>query len=149
MQPTKFNPPRYFLLAILLMLGLDFLPAAPLLSAPWYWAIGVLLFLVGTGCTGQGARLFSQAGTNIVPFSESTTLVTHGLYAYTRNPMYLGMVIALAGIAFFLNERWPWLVIPAFAALIQWRFIHHEEQLMENTFGDAYLAYKSRVRRWL
>ncbi len=75
--------------------------------------------------------------------------MTDGLYAYTRNPMYLGLVIALAGVAFLLNERWPWLVVPGFAALLQWRFIHHEEQLMETTFGDAYLDYKSRVRRWL
>ncbi len=149
MQPTKLNPPHYFLIAILVMLGLKFIPAAPWLSAPWYWVIGVLLILAGTGCTGQGARLFSKAGTQLVPFSESTTLVTDGLYAYTRNPMYLGLTVALAGVAFLLNERWPWLVLPGFAAVIQLRFIHYEEQLMETTFGDAYLAYKSRVRRWL
>lgn len=150
MQPAKVNPPKYFFIAILVMLGLKWMiPAAPLLSAPWYWAIGCVLVLLGTGCTGLGARLFSKAGTNLVPFSESTVLVTHGLYRFTRNPMYLGMVIALAGVALLLNERWPWLVLPAFAALIQLRFIRFEEELMESTFGDAYLAYKSRVRRWL
>ncbi|ETW93546.1 methyltransferase family protein [Candidatus Entotheonella palauensis] len=131
------------------MLGLKWLPAAPLLPAPWHWIIGGLLFLAGTRCTGLDAQLFRKAGTNLVPFSESTTLVTHGLYRYTRNPMYLGLVIALAGIAFMLNERWPWLVLPVFAAVIQWRFIRFEERLMETTFGDDYLAYQRRVRRWL
>ncbi|ETX01516.1 MAG: hypothetical protein ETSY2_37105 [Candidatus Entotheonella gemina] len=149
MQPAKVNPPCYFLMAILVMLGLKWIPAVPLLSGPWYWAIGGLLLILGSGCTGLGARLFRKAGTNLVPFSESTALVIHGLYNYTRNPMYLGMVIALAGVAFLLNERWPWLVLPVFAAIIQLRFIRYEEQLMEDTFGDAYVDYKSRVRRWL
>lgn len=149
MQPAKLNPPYYCLIAILVMLGLKFIPAAPLVSAPWSWALGGVLCLSGIGCTGLGARLFSKAGTNLVPFTASTALVTHGLYAYTRNPMYLGMVMALAGVAFLLNERWPWLVLPAFAAVIQLRFIRYEEQLLESTFGGAYLAYKRRVRRWL
>ncbi len=149
MQTAKVNPPHYLLIAILVMLGLKFLPAAPLLLGPWHWTIGVLFLMIGSGCTGLAARGFRKAGTNLVPFSESTALVTHGLYNYTRNPMYLGMVIVLAGIAFILNERWPWLVLPAFAALIQLRFIRYEEQLMEATFGDEYRAYKGRVRRWL
>lgn len=148
MKQAKLNPPHYFLLAILAMLALDFLPADPLLPQPWPW-IGVLLFLIGVSCTGLGVRRFRKAETNLVPFSESIALVTTGLYAYTRNPMYLGMVIALAGIALMFNERWPWLVLPVFAAVIQLRFIRFEEQLMEQTFGDAYLDYKSRVRRWL
>ena len=149
MQPVKINPPHYFLLTLLVMWGLKLVPATPLLPAPWYWAIGGFLFLLGAACTGWGARSFSKAGTNLIPFSPSTTLVTHGLYTYTRNPMYLGLVIALAGIAFFLNERWPWLALPVFAAVIQWRFIRYEEQQMETTFGSAYLDYKERVRRWL
>ncbi len=148
MKPAKLNPPHYFLLAVLAMLALDLLPAEPILSQPWPW-VGVLIFIIGASCTGLGVRRFRKAETNLVPFSESTALVTHGLYAYTRNPMYLGMVVALAGVALLLNERWPWLVLPVFAAVIQFRFIRFEEQLMETTFGDDYLAYKARVRRWL
>ena len=148
MKRAKLNPPHYFLLAIVAMLALDFLPADPLLSQPWLW-IGALIIFFGASCTVQAALRFRKAETNLVPFSESTALVTHGLFAYTRNPMYLGMVIALAGVATLFNERWPWLVLPVFAAVIQFRFIRLEEKLMEETFGETYLTYKSRVRRWL
>lgn len=148
MKPVKLNPPHYLMLAIIAMIVLNQLPAEPLLRRPLTW-VGVLLLIFGILCTVQAALAFRKARTNLVPFTESTALVTHGLFAYTRNPMYLGMLILLAGIAVLLNERWPWLVLPAFAAVIQFRFIHFEEQLMEQTFGDEYLAYKSRVRRWL
>ena len=148
MQPAKLNPPHYLLLAIIAMLALDLIPAEPLLSRPWFW-VGTFVLIFGVMCTVQAALWFRKAGTNLRPFTESTALVTNGLFAHTRNPMYLGMIIALAGLALILNERWPWLVLPAFAAVIQYRFIHFEEQLMEQTFGDDYRTYKSRVRRWL
>ena len=148
MKTAKLNPPHYLLMAIMAMLALDFLPAEPLLPWPWLWG-GAALCLFGVMCTVQAALWFRKAGTNLRPFTESTTLVTDGLFAYTRNPMYLGMMLALGGLAFILNERGPWLVLPAFAAVIEFRFIRFEEQLMEKTFGADYVAYKSRVRRWL
>jgi protein-S-isoprenylcysteine O-methyltransferase Ste14 len=63
--------------------------------------------------------------------------------------MYLGMVLALVGTALLLNEAWPWLVPCAFVAVLYLRFIRHEEVLMARTFGDAYLEYRQRVRRWI
>ncbi len=148
MKPAKLNPPHYLLLAIIAMIALDRLPAEPLSPQPWRW-VGTALIIFGVLCTVQSALRFRQAGTNLRPFTDSSALVTSGLFAYTRNPMYMGMILALAGLALILNERWPWLVLPVFAAVIQFRFIHFEEQLMEKTFGDDYRTYKARVRRWL
>ena len=95
------------------------------------------------------SRQFTVVGTNIVPLTRSSSLVTNGAFALTRNPMYLGMVLALIGTALLLNAPWPWLVPCAFAAVLYFRFIRHEEALMAQTFGDAYLQYKQRVRRWI
>ncbi len=97
----------------------------------------------------MAARQFSKAETNIVPLTRSKALVTDGTFSLTRNPMYVGMTSALAGTAVLLNGYLPWLVILPFVLVIRFRFIRHEEPLMEETFGEDYLAYRSRVRRWL
>ena len=84
-----------------------------------------------------------------MPLTKSSALVTNGLFARTRNPMYLGMVLTLAGLAWLLNSMLPWLVLVVFIAILKLRFIRYEEMLMAETFGDQYLQYKARVRRWM
>lgn len=97
----------------------------------------------------SGLISFKKAGTAIKPFEASTTLVKDGLYQYTRNPMYLGMVILLIGVASYLGSLTPYAVIPVFFLVIQECFIKHEEPFLENIFGQEYLDYKNNVRRWL
>ena len=92
---------------------------------------------------------FRGVGTGIVPFDPATALVTGGLYRYTRNPMYLGMVLLLVGVAIALGSLGAWLPIPVFVWIIQARFIVGEERFLEQTFGESYVAYKRGVRRWL
>ena len=93
--------------------------------------------------------LFKRAGTPIIPFEKSTSLLTHGIYRYTRNPIYLGMLIILAGAAVFLGSLTPFLVLPVFFFIIQEGYIRHEEPFLERIFGEQYRAYRRRVRRWL
>jgi len=95
------------------------------------------------------ALLFRQAGTTIKPFRQSSALVSRGPYNVTRNPMYLGMVIALIGVAIRLGSLTPFVVVPVFAFVIQTSFIQSEERLLEETFGPEYARYRARVRRWL
>jgi protein-S-isoprenylcysteine O-methyltransferase Ste14 len=147
-SPRRINPPHYFLLAIVMMLALAWLPGEPVLAAPWYY-VGAIVLICGIAVAVVASRQFAVVGTNIVPLTHSSSLVTSGAFALTRNPMYLGMVLALIGTALLLNRAWPWLVPCAFAAVLYLRFIRHEEALMAQTFGDAYLQYKQRVRRWL
>jgi len=150
MTPRRINPPHYFLASLVALFGLGWLApgGGPLLPEPWRWS-GAVLAVAGVVLAGTASRRFAQVGTNIVPLTKSTALVTDGPFAVTRNPMYLGMVLTLTGVALLLNVPWPWIVVPAFGAIIQLRFIRHEEALMEATFGDAYRDYKARVRRWL
>jgi len=146
--PRRINPPHYFLLALVIMLALAWLPGEPVMAAPWYYA-GAIVLIGGIAVAVVASRQFAVVGTNIVPLTRSSSLVTNGAFALTRNPMYVGMVLVLIGTALLLNRPWPWLVPCAFTAVLYFRFIRHEEALMAQTFGDAYLQYKQRVRRWI
>jgi protein-S-isoprenylcysteine O-methyltransferase Ste14 len=148
MTPRRINPPHYFLLAIIAMGALSVLPGPSVLADPWRW-LGVVPVVLGIALAVVASQQFARAGTNIMPLSKSTALVTSGAFAFTRNPMYVGMILVLAGIALMLASAWPWLVPPAFLALLYLRFIRHEEVLMEATFGDEYRAYCAKVRRFI
>ncbi len=97
----------------------------------------------------RAKRRFDVAETPVRPFTESTTVVEEGLFRFSRNPMYLAMMIGMGGFALAIGDGLPFMVVPAFFVLITTQFIVHEEQLMEARFGQVYLDYKSRVRRWL
>lgn len=144
----KILPPVHFLACLLLMVGLHHhLPLIQLLGAPVTYAGGIIM-IAGLFTSLWGANAFRKAGTPVRPFEPSTTLVAHGLYRHTRNPMYLGLITMLIGNAVLLGSLSPFLVIPVFFLIIQEGFIKHEEVFLENIFGDEYRAYKTRVKRW-
>ena len=142
-------PPVYFLVSLLLMAFLHHVaPAAYLIQAPYRYG-GIVLIGLAIGLILWAALLFRRAGTPIHPYEPSCVLVAAGPYRFTRNPMYLGMAGALLGAAVFMGSITPFVVIPAFMALITERFILAEEAKLEAAFGRDYLEYKARVRRWL
>ncbi len=142
-------PPVYFLGAIVLMVALDpFLPLATLIEPPVSY-LGWVLFALGIAVALAVNWRFKRAGTPIRPFEESTALVTDGPFAFSRNPIYLGAVVALFGIFVVLGSLSPLAVIPPFVYIIQTRFIVVEERMLEEAFGEAYRDYKTRVRRWI
>jgi len=149
--PTKGRvlPPVYFLLALMAMVALHYLvPIAQLINSLFRYT-GIVLVVSAIALVLWAAVLFRRAGTTIKPFQKSSALITGGPYRITRNPIYVGMVGALIGTAVLLGSVAPFLVIPAFAALIQSKFIRAEEAALERTFGSVFLDYKSKVRRWL
>jgi protein-S-isoprenylcysteine O-methyltransferase Ste14 len=95
------------------------------------------------------AAIFQARDTTKNPYGEPATFVVQPPYTFTRNPMYLGLTIALAGFAIFFGSI-VMLVAPAvFAFVIDGKVIPREEATMERRFGQQYLDYKNRVRRWL
>ncbi len=110
---------------------------------------GIALIVIGVAMAVWGARAFEKAGTPVKPFETTTTLVTHGLYRFTRNPMYLGMVLVMLGTGFLLGSLTPLLVIPIFTWLINSVFIKAEEDMLAELFGEEYLEYKKKVGRWI
>jgi protein-S-isoprenylcysteine O-methyltransferase Ste14 len=142
-------PPLYFALAITLMVALHLLlPIARLVRWPWSLT-GIIAIVAGIGLAVVAERRFKRAGTAARPFAPSTALVEDGPFRYTRNPMYVGILLVLAGLFILLGTLSPLLVIPPFFWLIRTRFVVPEEAHMERHFGERYLDYKRRVRRWL
>ena len=145
----KTIPPVYFLGSLLLMFTLSyFMPVSHLIYIPLR-VFGSLVAILGIAATVWGANCFKREGTPIKPFESATTLVRNGIYCYSRNPMYLGMLITLTGTWIALGTFSPLLVIPVFFYIIQEAFIKHEEKILEETFPDEYRDYRDKVRRWI
>jgi protein-S-isoprenylcysteine O-methyltransferase Ste14 len=125
-----------------------YLPVQKIIASPVNYS-GIFVGFCGLALAASGVVSFKKAGTAIRPFESSTALVKDGLYQYTRNPMYLGMVILLIGVATYLGSLTPYVVVPVFFLIIQECFIKHEEPFLENIFGQEYLDYRNNVRRWL
>jgi len=149
MQKTKLVPPIYFLCTLLLMGALHFAyPIARFLDSSANF-LGIAVVCVGFAVSMTAAGMFRSAGTPVIPFERSTTLVTTGIYRFTRNPMYLGLVIMTIGVAILCGTVATLLPIPIFIGIIRTRFVLREERFLEDIFGEQYRTYKGSVRRWI
>ena len=90
-----------------------------------------------------------RAGTNIRPDQPTLAIVSDGPFRFTRNPLYLALTGLYAGIALLVNALWPLLLLAPVLAVLRWGVIAREERYLEAKFGEAYRAYRSRVRRWV
>jgi len=90
-----------------------------------------------------------KADTGLLPFEEATVLVTGGIFRFTRNPMYLGMFLMMFGAAFLMGSIGALIPLLIFVLIIRYNFVAGEERFMEAAFGQQYLDYKSKVRRWI
>ena len=144
----KILPPIWLLLFLLFAFLAD--RWIPLWTLPsWRTLLAGPVTLLGVTIILWPAVDFMRARTGMVPFSEATQLVTGGLYRFTRNPMYLGMLLILLGGALTLGTLGALLPVPLFPLVIQYRYIIPEEAFLLEIFGDDYRAYCQRVRRWL
>jgi protein-S-isoprenylcysteine O-methyltransferase Ste14 len=145
----RIIPPGWLLLALLAALALHrWLPIARWLRPPLTW-LGAALIVAGMVLAAVAFGAFRRAGTSVIPFEHSTTLVTSGVYRFTRNPMYLGLALVLAGTAWLLGTLGAFVPLPLFVWIIERGYIRGEERLLAETFGNEYLRYKREVRRWL
>jgi protein-S-isoprenylcysteine O-methyltransferase Ste14 len=147
--PVRLPPPFVLLghLAAALLLGwLVRLPVALPYSARFS---GVTVVLLGIVLAFAGMREMVTAHTPVDPYEPVTAVVTTGPYRFTRNPIYLGFVCALAGFPLAFGSWWGLLLIPSMVVLMARLVIRHEETYLEQKFGQEYLDYTSTVRRWL
>ncbi len=93
-------------------------------------------------------RFFISKNT-LITIRAASSLQTTGIYAYSRNPMYLGLLFVYCGIAFLKGNLWTFIVIPLLIAVVQLCVIKKEEHYLQRTFGKEYEAYRKRVRRWI
>jgi protein-S-isoprenylcysteine O-methyltransferase Ste14 len=144
-------PPLIFAGFLVVGLALDWLlwPLGHLATGRWHYAVGAVLILGGIAVGLLGERRLHRAGTNVSPYKPSTTIVSGGIYAYTRNPLYLALALILAGAALLANGIWTLAMVLPFLLVIRYGVIAREEAYLERKFGDIYGDYKARVRRWL
>lgn len=122
--------------------------ASPVLPAPWRWA-GLAPLGLGLAVGLAGLLTFHARGTTHDPFGLPTALVTTGPYRRSRNPMYVGLLGAVLGVG-LLRGTVPFLAVPpALFLVLRTAFVPYEEARMQRLFGEAYLAWKARTRRWL
>jgi protein-S-isoprenylcysteine O-methyltransferase Ste14 len=144
----KIHPP--VLVAILLAAGLVLhfiLPETR--DTGWHQVLGLVLVAGGTGLACFAAAIFSARDTTKDPYGAPSAFIAASPYTFTRNPMYLGLAVALLGCAVFFDSIVMLLGPALFYAAIDTIVIPREEETMLAQFGDQYRAYKGRVRRWL
>lgn len=145
----KAKPPVYVLAAFVVMLAAHMLvPVAQIIVFPWRLLVCAPL-LFGTALVVYSLRLFRINKTTPKPFGTAAVLVTSGPFRVTRNPMYAGILLMLAGVACLLGTVSPWLVVAVLGILFDVIFVRREEKKMEMIFGDSYKRYKTQVRRWI
>ena len=145
-------PPLLALAVVVIGLALDWLAPAYLLtlllSIEDRIVIGVLLVAVGLGLAMAALGMFKSARTHAEPWKPSTALVTDGIFKWLRNPMYVGGISLLAGLAILLASDWMLVMTIVFVPVIHFGVIKREERYLEAKFGDSYRQYKARVPRY-
>jgi protein-S-isoprenylcysteine O-methyltransferase Ste14 len=144
------RPPVALALAILGSLAAERLIALPFLPeyVPTAWT-GVAVLASGLALGAWAIATLRRAGTRVETTQPTTTVVTSGPYRFTRNPIYVGMLAVLIGLAIALNTAWLLVALAPFYPVIRFGVIAREEAYLERKFGETYRSYKSRVRRWL
>jgi protein-S-isoprenylcysteine O-methyltransferase Ste14 len=111
--------------------------------------VGLALIFLAVNLKAFAAREMIKIKTTLSLQRPATDLATSSVFAWSRNPIYLGMVLLCGGVAVFTNSLWTLLFTVAFAAVLHKGVIEPEEAYIERRFGQRYLDYKARVRRWI
>lgn len=149
MQTKKIMPTTYLLISILAMIVLHLLLPTMTIFPPLWNLLGIIPLTFGVVINLIADSAFHQAHTTVKPFEESSALISDGVFRVTRNPMYLGFVLVLIGIAVVMGSLTPWVIILAFAIFLDRTYITIEERMLAEKFGAEWEAYKWSTRRWL
>lgn len=147
----KIPPPAVMLLsAVAMWLVARWLPQWSWPSTPLAVA-GAVLAAAGIALAATAMRTFARSKTTINPLKpdESALIVSHGVFARTRNPMYVGLALVLAGWACYLANPAACLVLPLFVTYITRFQIMPEERILLGKFGAPFAQYLAQVRRWI
>lgn len=142
-------PPLIFLAGMVAGLALEALLPSPSLPGALRWPLGGALVAGGLALGLSFESAFRRAGTAVEPWKPTTAIVTSGPYRFTRNPAYVGMALAYAGIAILAGAIWPFATLVPTLIVVDRAVIAREERYLARRFGSEYTAYRARVRRWL
>jgi protein-S-isoprenylcysteine O-methyltransferase Ste14 len=134
-----------------LVLGLlvSSLVSDPLSAAPVTTALGWLLVVAFVGWNGWGLMTIARHRTALLPGGSTTVVIDSGPFAWSRNPLYVGLLAGSAGVSLLAGSLWALILLPLEWALLSWGAVLPEERYLTVKFGSAYTDYAARVRRWL
>jgi len=146
-------PPIFLIIAIVVALILDWLTGLRFLSTPGLGSLqswlGLTVSTAAVALAVTGATEFRRSGTNVNPFQPALKLVTSGPYRFTRNPMYLGMVLFLVGLSLMFSLEWGLILTPVLWLAYDRLVVAREEAYLTGKFGPPYSEFLTRTRRWL
>ena len=146
---TKIPPPVVTLVsALLIFFSKELFPSY---AFDYQSMLSIGVFISGLMILVSAVSLFKKKETTVNPMSpeKASSLVVDGVFKYTRNPMYLGMSVVLLSISIQFNLIGGLLIVCLFVAYITIFQIIPEEEAMEENFGEEYLSFKKRTRRWI
>jgi protein-S-isoprenylcysteine O-methyltransferase Ste14 len=146
----KILPPVWFFFFLILGLSVHFFASSARVFDVSSPIVGIVVFALGFALPLYASSIFSKEKTEILPTSETNSkLIVYGPFKYTRNPMYLGMVVALLGIAIWVGSLPMFIAAALDFCVLNFVFIPFEETKMSRIFGNEYENYCAKVRRWL
>jgi len=146
---VTIHPPILLLMHLFAAFLLNSLFPLPIAFPKILVWVGYLLILVGIGLAFSAAGQFMKVHTTLDPHGSVTEIVTRGPYRFSRNPIYLGFVCLFIGFPFIFRTYWGVVLSPVLMISLYQLVIEREEAYLEKKFGDVYISYKSRLRRWL
>jgi protein-S-isoprenylcysteine O-methyltransferase Ste14 len=145
----KIPPPLLALIYLALVYILTWWIPLPLVVPPMLQMVGFLLVILGFFLGIAALITFRRAGTTANPRGRVTHLVTRGIYGFTRNPIYLGFLFIVIGISLDSGTYWGILLAPILVILFNRLVIQPEEEYLAQKFGEQFMIYKEKVRRWI
>jgi protein-S-isoprenylcysteine O-methyltransferase Ste14 len=136
-------------LLLVIMLSTHFIFTSDKLIVPPISYLGLVFAGLGVMIMMTAHNRFMRVGTAIRPDDNPSLLVCDGIFQFTRNPMYLGFILILSGVAIFLGTLLAFFAPVAMFFILDRTFIPHEEQLLMSLFAEEYMDYKITVRRWI
>ena len=146
---AKINPVFGALIHIVMAFVLGRLFPLPLAVPPVLQTIGFLIVILGFLLGIAALTAFRRARPTRDSEALVVRLVTFGIYRFTRNPVYLGFLLMLIGVPLNAGSYWGIILTPVMVSLFNRFVIEPEEENLSRKFGDEYINYKAKVRRWL
>ncbi|MDP2652864.1 MAG: isoprenylcysteine carboxylmethyltransferase family protein [Candidatus Omnitrophota bacterium] len=143
------RPPNIYFGFLILGMVLQILFPWSFLPAAVQWFAGSFVFGLGLALMSAGIRQMKNAGTGLKTHEPAETVLTEGLYRFSRNPLYVATTLMYSGIGLMFDNAWILMLIVPLLAVMHYGVVLREEEYLEKKFGDRYLRYKSSVRRWL
>lgn len=146
---VKFPPPLIFIIGMVIGYVIHYKFPISLEESIYMNLFGKFLITVAIIILSYVLYLFFKAKTHIEPWKPTSAIISTGLFAYSRNPIYAAFCVATVGLGLVFNNMWMVVSFIPSAIFVYHIAIKKEEQYLENKFGDEYLLYKQNVRRWL